>query len=466
MSTPEKKTEPHVSATALATVSVPLNVRLKVAERAANPLLEAARPLLTAIESTPTQLDDEGAGQRHQWLMHEIRLFDRVCTELGLRPDHVEHIRYTIAAALDEATFQQPWAREDAGNAKWSQGIAVALGYGRQGGDQVFRQIERALHSPQENAPLLDVFQRILATGFMGRYRHDRGGRAQLAAINASLSRALNTGRPQPFPYARDVPGAGNPRGLNGQRWSGDQRIALPIRVAAAIQMRRRRLIAAGLLAAILIVPALLWNLHRILEPAPPPPPPLDLLGQRLDTRFHSEIAGGTLSLSENPAHTAITLTFSDMFAPGKATPHVWLTPFIIAAGEQIATLPLKTDVTGHTDSLPSRQGNVSNQALSQARAESVRQLLLAAGVAPERVSTTGKGDADPLSDNVTDAGRARNRRVEITVTQIASMSALPESPSPSVASETREASPETNAPRHVSPTGSHPGVAGSPSAI
>jgi outer membrane protein OmpA-like peptidoglycan-associated protein len=70
-------------------------------------------------------------------------------------------------------------------------------------------------------------------------------------------------------------------------------------------------------------------------------------------------------------------------------------------------------DVLGHTDSTGTP---VSNQALSQKRAESVAKLLRAKGVSAARVATRGYGASHPIADNLTDAGRALNRRVEIKV--------------------------------------------------
>ncbi|WP_233873489.1 type IVB secretion system protein IcmH/DotU [Paraburkholderia adhaesiva] len=406
VSIPARKIEPHTSA--------PFIVRLKAAEAAENPLLEAASPLCDALENTPSDLDAEGAAQRHQWLKHEVRMFDRICAQLGLRPDHIEQARYTLAAALDEAARQQPWGREDApgaGNTQWSEGIAVALGYGRQGGDQVYRLIERALRSPQEHGPLIDLFKRVLEAGFMGRYRHESGGHNQLGAIGATLSRAVDTGRPQPFPVARSTAVVS---GLNGLR------ISSPVRLGATTAQRRRRLTVAGLVATVLVTGGLAWGVHQLASTTPSPAAsatPLELLAQRLDTRFRNEIAGGTLTLAENPEHTALTLSFSDMFGPAEVAMRPWLKPLIAATGEEIASLPLEAQVAGHTDNLPSRRPGMSNRVLSQARADSVKTILLAAGVAPDRVKAVGRGDSDPLAENITEAGRAKNRRVEITVT-------------------------------------------------
>jgi outer membrane protein OmpA-like peptidoglycan-associated protein len=54
------------------------------------------------------------------------------------------------------------------------------------------------------------------------------------------------------------------------------------------------------------------------------------------------------------------------------------------------------------------------NQGLSQARAEAVKAILTGAGVAAERINTKGMGEGNPMADNKTAEGRAKNRRVEI----------------------------------------------------
>ncbi|MGH6912423.1 MAG: OmpA family protein, partial [Geminicoccales bacterium] len=69
--------------------------------------------------------------------------------------------------------------------------------------------------------------------------------------------------------------------------------------------------------------------------------------------------------------------------------------------------------IEGHTDNVGS---STSNRELSQARADAVRNLLLAQGIAPERVSASGLGESFPVASNDSAAGRQQNRRVEIQV--------------------------------------------------
>ncbi|MCX7257537.1 MAG: OmpA family protein [Polaromonas sp.] len=68
---------------------------------------------------------------------------------------------------------------------------------------------------------------------------------------------------------------------------------------------------------------------------------------------------------------------------------------------------------TGHTDAVGS---DASNQKLSIRRAESVKAYLVSKGIEKNRIYTEGKGEKQPVADNKTAEGRAKNRRVEIEV--------------------------------------------------
>jgi OOP family OmpA-OmpF porin len=67
----------------------------------------------------------------------------------------------------------------------------------------------------------------------------------------------------------------------------------------------------------------------------------------------------------------------------------------------------------GHADSIGS---DAYNQRLSVRRSESVKAYLVSKGIEPNRVYTEGKGEKQPVADNKTRDGRAKNRRVEIEV--------------------------------------------------
>ncbi|MFN7700345.1 MAG: OmpA family protein [Deltaproteobacteria bacterium] len=71
-------------------------------------------------------------------------------------------------------------------------------------------------------------------------------------------------------------------------------------------------------------------------------------------------------------------------------------------------------EIQGHTDN---RGGSERNMTLSQERADAVRQWLVTAGVAADRLTARGYGDTRPIGPNITAGGRARNRRVQFIIT-------------------------------------------------
>jgi len=71
----------------------------------------------------------------------------------------------------------------------------------------------------------------------------------------------------------------------------------------------------------------------------------------------------------------------------------------------------LKIEAQGHTDNVG---GDAYNQTLSEARAKAILTWLTQHGIAGDRLTAKGFGKTRPIADNATDAGRAKNRRVEI----------------------------------------------------
>ena len=110
-----------------------------------------------------------------------------------------------------------------------------------------------------------------------------------------------------------------------------------------------------------------------------------------------------------------MVMTLGDvLFSTGKAALQPGAMSTIDRLSAFLAQYKEKTVlIEGHTDNIGADQ---YNQVLSEQRADAVRVALVELGVAPERVSTTGYGESRPLADNSTDAGRLKNRRVEIVI--------------------------------------------------
>jgi type VI secretion system protein ImpK len=131
------------------------------------------------------------------------------------------------------------------------------------------------------------------------------------------------------------------------------------------------------------------------------------------------EIAQGRVFVNEDDVSSAVTFKGDDLFAAGQAEVNPGILPLLDRIAAEIGKVPGAVQVIGHSDNRPIRTARFSdNHALSRARADRVARELQARGVLPSRIETLGKADSEPLADNATAAGRARNRRVQIVVQQ------------------------------------------------
>jgi len=102
-------------------------------------------------------------------------------------------------------------------------------------------------------------------------------------------------------------------------------------------------------------------------------------------------------------------------FASGKATLTQADAPSLATLAAYMAAQPrARIALVGHTDASGTLAGNI---ALSRARAQAVRKALIALGVAGDRIEAEGVGYLAPRASNLSEAGRAQNRRVEVMLT-------------------------------------------------
>lgn len=73
----------------------------------------------------------------------------------------------------------------------------------------------------------------------------------------------------------------------------------------------------------------------------------------------------------------------------------------------------LKIEIAGHTDNVGDDAANMN---LSEARAKAVKAYLMNKGISAERIKTSAYGETQPVADNETPEGRAKNRRIEVNV--------------------------------------------------
>lgn len=149
----------------------------------------------------------------------------------------------------------------------------------------------------------------------------------------------------------------------------------------------------------------------------------LTTLARDLTSTLAPLVKEGKVRVTQNSRGVSVEINASVLFDSGNAT----LTADSREALQALAVLlrddPHTLQVEGHTDNLNIRNPVFpSNWELSAARAGAVVRLFIDSGVAPERMTVVGHGSNIPVASNDEAEGRARNRRVAVTI-----LSALPD---------------------------------------
>lgn len=129
---------------------------------------------------------------------------------------------------------------------------------------------------------------------------------------------------------------------------------------------------------------------------------------------LRQQVTNPNVSINRVGDHLSVVLPESILFATDSAAVSAQGQNDLYGVARNLNQYPNSTvQVIGHTDSTGSQAYNLD---LSQRRARSVAGILTAAGVNSGRISTAGRGSAQPIASNDTASGRAQNRRVEIQI--------------------------------------------------
>lgn len=155
----------------------------------------------------------------------------------------------------------------------------------------------------------------------------------------------------------------------------------------------------------------------RASTPPPRPPAAPEVQKSRLDhlqTTLTGSLKGQDVEITRQADALLLRIPERMAFAANDAKPQPALLALLDKLAEALTREPgTQASIEGHTDSLGRE---VFNQTLSSRRADQVAAYLASKGVAYDRLAAVGKGESQPLADNATEAGRARNRRVDILI--------------------------------------------------
>ena len=299
----------------------------------------------------------------------------------------------------------------------------------RVGGVRFFDEVEHAKTDPVVNYPLLELEHACLALGFQGRYRSSGDGSATLQQIQRNLYETLRRIRPR---ITHDLSPHWEGQALAARK----SRFDVPVWAVAgtmgallfALFVTLRYLLSGGAEIAAdsalnLFSRAPVAIARAVYAPPPPPAPPtpaqLTQL-QRIRAALAPEIAAASIAVPDPTGPYWIVIDVGDrlLFASGEATVLASFKPIAVRMTAMLEKEFGTIKIVGHTDNQPLGRLSPfkSNNDLSAARATNVANVLKVGLSHPERFKIEGKGPDEPIANNATEAGRAKNRRVEVLV--------------------------------------------------
>ena len=143
----------------------------------------------------------------------------------------------------------------------------------------------------------------------------------------------------------------------------------------------------------------------------------LNQASDQLEEALEPFIDDNLVAVKRNDYWVELEMNSEMLFLSGEAALSQKAQPALKKIAEVINALPNAINVEGHTDNIPIGTLEFpSNWNLSSARATSVVQELVKAGISPTRLSAIGYGEFHPIGDNETEEGRFKNRRVTLVL--------------------------------------------------
>ncbi len=363
-----------------------------------NPAIAAAMPLLLLIE----RLRNDPAMSLTTWrprIGREIDAFQQTLSRKPYPTEAVMQLSYLLCTYIDGVLASLPT------DETVPQSLLVEFHGDAWGGEKCFTHLAHYLTAAQQNREVLAFYDLILALGFEGKYQMLERGAVLLRDLRTHLHTLLYGQTPTQSLTDICCP-------------------SIPPRRAG---IRASRLFGYGLLIALLIYGLSAWHLHiqarplrhAILAWIPPEPRRITIM-ETLPAPLMDILHEGWLEVRRDPRGWLLIFTSDGAFHTGSArlSESFVQKRNIERLGLALAPWPGDLEVIGHTDNQPFRRASVnSNLRLSEARARTVANKLRETALHhayPREIIAVGRGEFEPVADNATQAGRRRNRRVDI----------------------------------------------------
>jgi type VI secretion system protein ImpK len=385
-----------------------------------NQMTACAAPLFSLISRIRNRAQHMDPDKLRSSVVAEVRAFENRALQAGVPAQTVKIARYALCATLDDVVLNTPWG----GQSSWGlQSMVGTFHRETVGGDRFYDLLARLEKEPNTNLDVLEFIYMCLSLGFEGRLRIEQGGSDKHLQIRQGLARII---RGQRGDVERDL----------SPHWEGEDKPFL------ALSAWRLLWIALGTTAALLVLQftSLSYVLSNQTErligqlsvidsgpiaelqrraPPPPPTPPDEVRLLKVTNFLQKEIDEGIVNVFQKGNTLVIRIAGSNMFGSGSDQLTDKFAEPIARVANALNDEPGPVIITGHSDNVPIKSSRFpSNMHLSLARAKAVMESMTKTLKDPARLSAEGRAEKEPIADNSTREGRAKNRRIEVVLVQ------------------------------------------------
>ncbi|MER8753590.1 type VI secretion system protein TssL, long form [Mesorhizobium sp. M1050] len=392
---------------------------------AANPILAAAAPLLMLLGQLRLMPVERQAEPLAQHVTEAIEKFDRTVEKSDVAEEDTRIAKFALCETVDDLIGNLPWPRSD----DWAQhSMLWQFFHTERTGTGFYEALNKILANPETHYDLLELMHACLSLGFEGQYRGVKREDNNLERVRRDVYETLRYFRAH---AGEDI--SPHWQGLAETMARSSARLPLWVVAASATALLTAAFFAlrvfitnegdaaAGELLA--LNPSMPIAIERasvapLAEPAKVTPPTATGQIDRIRAALAKDVEGGGLAIGTKGDFIMVEINNLLLFQSGRAETKPEFQPIATDIAAALEHEPGPIRIVGHTDNVKPRKSSAfkSNFDLSVARAKAVAALMAPKFSDPSRLTVDGKGEDEPVADNATPEGRAKNRRVDVMI--------------------------------------------------
>jgi len=383
-----------------------------------NILVDSSTTLLSLVPQLRSLEGNIDVASLHQQVMQQVQNFSRKLEKENIQPDVAKKSRYVLCALIDETVLNTAWGEHSI----WSQKSMLSVFHHETyGGEKFFNIVDETLNASRKDYQLLELLYLCLSLGFMGRLRIDPQGSVKCEQVRSDVYHVLHNG-------------------LDNYK----NELSINVDTANTIRQRLHSLLPVWVYTVLLALAAfgiftyLLMNLNESTdqlqgELAALTPAPVEQVLSiarvrpeviRLRELLAPEIEREIVRVDDYGSRISVVIQAQELFGSGSTEINTAFYPRLDKISKALEAIDDpgrgRIVVSGHTDNIAIRTTRYpSNWHLSLARASAVVKYMSVSANLKGRLLPEGRADTEPVADNKTPAGRAKNRRVAIDISYI-----------------------------------------------